>query len=228
MQYRLLTRRRKSCRVDFHYRRLRWRLRVRLRFRCEGSEDSIGSCRMVGSPFPPPKLMTIDCAIPTAKAARRFTRGLRLRMRSLYGNDYWACEPVCVKYVLSDAAAELSGLETRYCSPRADRSPYGTPAIVDFDTDELCRQVRKPVQMSTENDIEMPIIISSDLEWSCFRSTVCRLRRSSVRVLSWCGHKQETLMQLARVNPRLMVDTKFCDKFGRNGTSAMNSILTIM
>lgn len=130
MQYRLLTRRRKSCRVDFHYRRLRWLLRVRLRFRCEGPEDSTDSCRMVGSPFPPPKLMTIDCAIPTAKAARRFTRGLRLRMRSLYGNGYWACEPVCVKYVLSDATAELSGLNTRYCSPRADRSQVTQPSSV--------------------------------------------------------------------------------------------------
>ena len=53
--------------------------------------------------------MTIDCAIPTAKAARRFTRGLRLRMRSLYGNDYWACEPVSLGYVPSHDLAELSG-----------------------------------------------------------------------------------------------------------------------
>ena len=31
-------------------------------------------------------------------------------------------------------------------------SPYGTPLIVDVGMDQLCRQVRKFVKMSTENE----------------------------------------------------------------------------
>ena len=120
VRYRLLSRHRKSCRVDFRY--LRLRLRFRSRFRCGVSDDSTGSCRMVGSPFPPPKLMTIDCAIPTAKAASRFIRGLRLRMRSLYGSGYSECEPLGLKCIPSHALAELSGRKPRSCSPIAGGS----------------------------------------------------------------------------------------------------------
>jgi hypothetical protein len=47
----------------------RFRLSFRFRFGCVLPEESIGSCRTVGSPSPPPKPATTDCAISTATVA---------------------------------------------------------------------------------------------------------------------------------------------------------------
>lgn len=72
--------------ADFYYQRFRFSLRFR--FGCGEPADLTGSCRTVGSPFPPPRLATIDCAISTAKAASRFSTGFRLHMHLPYGGGY--------------------------------------------------------------------------------------------------------------------------------------------
>ena len=78
--------RQQSHPVDFYCQRFRFSLRFR--FGCGVPADLTGSCRTVGSPFPPPRLATIDCAISTAKAANRLSTGLRLHMRLPYGGGY--------------------------------------------------------------------------------------------------------------------------------------------
>jgi hypothetical protein len=56
----------------------RFRLSFRFQFGCVLPEESLGSCRTVGSPDSPPKPATTDCAIPIATVAISLNNGLRL------------------------------------------------------------------------------------------------------------------------------------------------------